>query len=99
MIHSVFFWLKAELSDEQVAFFEGEMAKLPLIESVGTGLIGKPAATEERPPVTDHSFSYHLSLNFASIEDHNAYQVHPEHDAFVAACKDLWERVVVYDSE
>ena len=98
MIHTVFFWLKDGLSDEQKSFFESELGKLPLIETVGSGAIGKPAPTEERP-VTDHSFSYHLSLNFGSVGDHNAYQVHPEHDAFVAACKDLWERVLVYDSE
>jgi len=98
MIHTVFFWLKDGLSDEQVGHFETELAKLLQIETVGSGAVGKPAKTEARP-VTDHSFSYHLSITFASIEDHNAYQVHPEHDVFVDACKDLWDRVVVYDSE
>ena len=98
MIHTVFFWLKDGLSDDQIARFESELAKLPEIDVVGAGVIGKPAATEARP-VTDHSFSYHLSLTFASIDDHNTYQVHPEHDAFVANCKELWDRVVVYDSE
>jgi len=97
MIHSVFFWLNDGLSDERVAFFESELAKLPAIDVVASGVIGKPAATEARP-VTDHSFSYHLSLTFSSVADHNAYQVHPRHDAFVAACKDLWLRVIVYDS-
>lgn len=98
MIHTVFFWLKDGLSDEQVALFETEVAKLPSIETVASGAIGKPAPTETRP-VTDHSFSYHLSLTFDSIEDHNAYQIHPDHDVFVDKCKDLWDRVVVYDSE
>ena len=98
MIHTVFFWLKDGLSDEQVAYFEGELAKLPSIETVGSGATGKPAATDPRP-VTDDSFSYHLSLTFDSIADHDAYQVHADHDAFVENCKDLWARVVVYDSE
>jgi hypothetical protein len=98
MIHTVYFWLKDGLTDEQVAFFEGELAKMTMIETVGSGVVGKPAATASRP-VTDHSFGYHLSLTFASIADHDAYQVHPDHDDFVASCKDLWERVVVYDSE
>lgn len=98
MIHTVFFWLKDGLSDAQVSFFEAELAKLPAIETVASGATGKPAPTEERP-VTDHSFSYHLSLTFDSIADHDAYQGHPEHDAFVENCKDLWERVVVYDSQ
>jgi hypothetical protein len=98
MIHTVFFWLKDGLSDEQTAYFESELAKLPTIATVGAGAIGKPAPTEVRP-VTDHSFSYHLSLSFDSIAAHDAYQVHPDHDAFVANCKDLWERVLVYDAE
>ncbi len=98
MIHTVFFWLKDGLSDEQRAFFGSELAKLPAIETVGSGVIGKPAPTDERP-VTDHSFSYHLSLSFDSIAEHDAYQVHPDHDAFVDRCKDLWQRVIVYDSE
>ncbi|MFT4550865.1 MAG: hypothetical protein ACI9UA_000753 [Pseudoalteromonas tetraodonis] len=98
MIHTVFFWLKDGLSDEQVTFFESELAKLTSIETVATGAIGKPAPTEKRP-VTDNSFSYHLSLTFDSIGDHNTYQVHADHDAFIGNCKDLWERVLVYDSE
>ena len=98
MIHTVFFWLKEGLSDEQVAFFEGELAKLPAIGTVASGAVGKPAPTETRP-VTDNSFSYHLSLKFDSIADHDAYQIHADHDTFVANCKDLWERVVVYDSQ
>ena len=98
MIHTVFFWLKDGLSDEQVTLFESELAKLPQIETVASGKIGKPAPTETRP-VTDNSFSYHLSLTFDSIADHDAYQVHADHDAFIDSCKDLWARVVVYDSE
>ena len=98
MIHTVFFWLKDGLSDEQRASFESELAKLPAIETVARGVIGRPAPTSERP-VTDHSFSFHLSLSFDSIADHDAYQIHPDHDVFVEKCKDLWDRVLVYDSE
>ena len=98
MIHNVFFWLKDGLSDEQVSLFETELAKLPTIDVVASGTTGKPAPTEERP-VTDHSFSYPLGLSFDSIDDQNVYQDHPDHHVFVDKCKDLWDRVVVYDSE
>jgi len=98
MIHTVFFWLKDGLSDEQISHFETELAKLPEIGTVASGAIGKPAPTEKRP-VTDNSFSYHLSLSFDSIADHDAYQVHADHDAFIDNCKELWERVLVYDSQ
>ncbi len=95
MTHNVFFWLKADADKTR---FEAAAKALLDIEVVRSGTIGRPAATPERP-VTDKSFSYHLQLQFASLADHDAYQIHPEHDRFVDACKDLWDRVVVYDSE
>jgi hypothetical protein len=49
--------------------------------------------------VTDHSFDYSVSLHFKSIDDHDFYQATcPDHTRFVAACKPLWERVVIYDT-
>lgn len=35
---------------------------------------------------------------FASTEDQGKYQAEPAHTAFVEACKELWSKVVVYDS-
>jgi hypothetical protein len=49
--------------------------------------------------VTDHSFDYSICLVFKSLEDHDFYQSKcEEHARFVAACKPLWERVVIYDT-
>jgi len=95
MTHNVFFWLK---SDADHAKFTAAAKALLEIDTVRSGSFGIPAATPERP-VIDKSFSYHLALEFDSIDDHNTYQDHPEHHAFVEACRDLWERVVVYDSD
>lgn len=95
MTHNVFFWLKP---DADHAKFAAAAKALLDIDGVRSGSIGIPAATPERP-VSDKSFSYHLALEFASIKDHDVYQDHPEHHAFIETCKDLWQRVVVYDSE
>ena len=95
MVHNVFFWLKP---DADSAKFEAGAKSLLDIDVVGSGTVRKTAATPERA-VTDKSFSYHLSLTFASIDDHNTYQDHPHHHEFVENCLDLWERAVVYDSE
>lgn len=94
MIHNVYFWLKENADEEK---FETGAKSLLDIDVVERGSVGKLAETPERA-VTDKSFRYHLSLQFASIEDHNVYQEHPGHHAFVKRCEELWTRVVVYDS-
>jgi hypothetical protein len=98
MIHNVYFWLKKDLAAEQVDTLEKELCELLTIDYLEHGFIGKPAPTEERP-VTDHSFSYSLTLHFKNMQDHDFYQKEcPKHLHFVATCKTFWERVVVYDS-
>ncbi|MFM7605991.1 MAG: Dabb family protein [Prosthecobacter sp.] len=98
MLHNVYFWLKPDLTAEQLAAFESELARLPKISYLANGFAGKPASTENRP-VTDHSFSYSLSLRFKTMEDHEYYQKDcQEHKRFVDICKTFWSRVVVYDS-
>ncbi len=98
MIHSVFFWLKSDLSAEQRALFEAELARLPQIGYLARGFAGNPAPTEERP-VTDHSFDYSLVLEFKTLQDHEFYQSGClDHKRFVDTCKPFFEKVVVYDS-
>lgn len=98
MIHNVYFWLKQDLTAEQLATFETEVMHLLEIDYLEHGFVGKPAPTAHRP-VTDHSFSYSLTLHFKNLEDHDFYQSDcPKHKRFVDTCKSFWERVVIYDS-
>ena len=98
MIHSVYFWLKKDLTPEQHSTFEHELILIKEISYLVHGYVGKPAATEHRP-VTDHSFSYSLTLHFKNLEDHEHYQKScPQHARFVETCKSMWEKVVIYDS-
>ena len=96
----MYFWLKEERrNDADRATFEAGMAKLAGSKTLARGSWGRPAATEERP-VTDHSWDYGLSFEFATMDDHLAYQGDdPHHVEFVGAFKDWWERVLVMDLE
>jgi hypothetical protein len=97
IIHTVFFWLRKDITADERALFDAEVRRLGQISYLERGYVGTPAPTESRP-VTDHSFSYAIALHFKSLEDHDFYQAEcPEHARFVTACKPLWERVVIYD--
>ncbi|MGB0991994.1 MAG: Dabb family protein [Akkermansiaceae bacterium] len=97
MEHHVYFWLKEEKKNTaDCEVFEKGLAALFDIEHVAGGVFGKSSDTPARP-VTDKSFDYALSMKFDSLENHNTYQDHPEHDVFVDQFKDWWDKVLVMD--
>lgn len=98
LVHSVFFWLKPELTDAQRAEFLRGLESLKGIAAIRQIYIGKPAATEKRP-VIDDSYSYALTTIFDDLAGQDAYQVDPLHLAFVQNCKQFWTRVQIYDAE
>ena len=94
-IHSVYFWLKANLAvDARKQFIDGLHALLT-IETVQAGYIGLPADT--RRPVVDHTYSHALVLMFRNASAHEHYQLDPIHDRFRNECRTCWDRVVIYD--
>jgi hypothetical protein len=96
-VHHVFFWLKENLSSEDILKFENGVKSLMQIEHIKFGDIGRPALTER--PVIDRSYSYSLLAAFENEAGHNAYQPHPVHKKFVEECAHLWSRVLIYDAE
>ncbi|MDX1907176.1 MAG: Dabb family protein [Bacteroidia bacterium] len=95
-IHTVFFWMKDNLSEtERQAFLEG-VHTLRQIEVVRQYYLGTPAGTPRE--VVDSSYGYNLVLHFANAQDQDTYQTHPVHLAFVEKCKQYWTRVQVYDT-
>lgn len=96
-VHHVYFWLKEDLSSEDIHTFEKTVSSLLQIEHVKMGDVGKPASTDR--PVIDRSYTYSLLLVFENEAAHDAYQPHPVHKAFVDKCSHLWNRVLIYDSE
>jgi len=96
-IHHVFFWLKEELSQEDIQKFETGVKSLLSIDHLVSGDVGKPAQTNR--PVIDSSYSYSLLLQFTDESAHDAYQVDPVHLKFVDQCSPYWSKVLIYDFE
>jgi Stress responsive A/B Barrel Domain len=97
IFHQALFWLKNPGSDaDRTALIAGlrTLSGIPQIKALS---IGVPAATEWRD-VVDASFDVHEMMVFDSLEDQKTYQDHPVHQAFIATCGHLWDRVVVYDT-
>ena len=59
--------------------------------------IGTPAQTNR--PVIDNSYTYSLIVTFPSKEEHDEYQQEEVHQVFIEEAKELWKKVLVYDSE
>lgn len=95
--HSVYFWLDDSLSAEDKTRFEGGLQALFSIDVIRQGSFGKAADTPERP-VTQNSYDYALFLEFDSVADHDAYQIHADHDVFVKEFSPWFKTVRVYDT-
>ncbi len=95
-IHTVYFWLRDDLADDERAAFIAGVRSLVGIESVQRGWIGRPAPTDR--PVIDRSWSWSLTVVFADQAAHDAYQVDPVHDRFRDECSRYWKSVRIYDT-
>jgi hypothetical protein len=95
-VHSVYFWLKPDLTEEQRAKFWEGVRSLTTIESVRQGFAGLPASTDR--PVIDRSYSCALIVIFDGAAGHDAYQVDPVHDKFREECAPFWSKVLIYDA-
>ncbi len=98
LVHTVYFWLKPELTDAQRADFRKGVDSLATIKAATAVYVGTPARTPDRP-IIDKSFSLALTLVCKDVAAHDAYQVDPIHDAFVNTFKTYWSRVQIYDAE
>lgn len=95
--HVVYFWLKEPDNSAHRQQFEAAV-KTFMADSkyAKTRFVGvAPKATRD---VVDDSFTYSLNLSFESAEAQSKYQAEEAHTIFVETCKDLWAKVIVYDS-
>lgn len=95
-VHSVYFWLRDDLSPELRATFVEGARSLTTIESVKHGFLGTPAGTDRE--IIDRSYSYALVVFFEDEAAHDDYQVHPVHDRFRETCGGSWKKIVIYDA-
>mgnify|MGYP006094162621 FL=1 len=98
LIHSVLFWLKDHLSEEDRSNFFKGVEKLGTIKSVKHNFIGTPANTAKRP-VVDDTYDCALTVVLKDLEQHDAYQVDPIHLGFIKDCAHLWEKVQIFDAD
>jgi hypothetical protein len=98
LIHSVYFWLKPDLSPAQRADFRRGVESLRAIKAAEKIYVGIPAKTEKRP-VIDDSYAVALTVLCKNVAAHEAYQIDPIHLKFVEQFKTFWTRVQIYDAE
>lgn len=96
-IHHVFFWLKNTDNAQDFQQLVKGLKTLSKAATIREFHIGKPADTHR--DVIERSYSVSWMLVFDTKEDQDKYQTDPIHLNFVEKCKDLWSKVVVYDSE
>ena len=96
-IHTVFFWMKEGVTEEQKKeFMDNGLVELIKVPSIYEAFIG-PAAQTPRE-VVDNTYDAALICHFKNKADHDIYQGHDIHLQFIEKYKDLWGRVQVYDN-
>ena len=96
LVHSVFFWLREDLTEDELIAFKAGVDTLATIETAVAVYIGTPAATEKRP-VVDDSYDIGLTVVAEDVAAHDAYQIDPIHLAFIDQFKPFWVKVKIYD--
>jgi hypothetical protein len=98
LVHTVYFYLKPEVSEEETATFIKQVKGLGAIETIDSIHVGTPAATPIRP-VVKNDYSVASTVIFKTIADHDVYQDHQIHEDFINSNKHLWDKVVIYDAD
>lgn len=97
ILHSVYFWLKENISETEEQDFLNFFEELRKVPGVQTLQYGKPAPTNPRP-VVDNSFQYNLLVTFQNMDDINTYETHPTHIAAAEQYSKYWTKVEVRDT-
>ena len=97
LIHTVLFWLKKDLTDEDLTLFEQKLRALEKISSVEQMFLGRPSSTTKRP-VIDDTYDFCLTVALKDLTAHDVYQEDPLHLAFIENCSHMSDRVKIYDA-
>lgn len=96
IVHNVFFWLKPDLSADQVSQFRQGLESLKGMDFLEGVYIGTPADTGDRPAI-ERGYSFGLTVLFKEMAAHDQYQTHPLHTAFLQQFAPYWDKVLIYD--
>ena len=95
LVHNVYFTLHdASTKEAMVAACKKYLTNHPGTVFFACGTL----AQELDRPVNDRDFDVGLHIVFQTQADHDAYQVAPRHDQFIAENKANWRKVRVFDS-
>ncbi|MHC8950050.1 Dabb family protein [Sphingobacterium hungaricum] len=97
ILHSVYFWLKTDLTEDERADFLNFFKALNSIPNVRFLTYGAPAPTNPRP-VVENSFDYNLIVTFDKMENLNVYETHPTHLKAIEDYSKYWTKVMVHDT-
>lgn len=95
--HYVLFWLKKDLSEQEIINFVAFFDLLKTIPEVKSLKYGRAAKTNKRD-VVDNSFTYNLVATFNTLKDIAVYETHPIHLNAIKKYSNFWEKVIVHDS-
>lgn len=98
LVHSVYFWLKGDVSAAERTAIRAGLEGLRTIPTVRQLFVGSPANSGERD-VIDRSYDIGLTVLFDDLAGLNVYGPHPLHAAFLKQFGTKWAKVVVYDAE
>jgi hypothetical protein len=98
LLHTVFFWLKDGLLENDKEIFLQEVTRLGEINSVENFYLGSPANTPKRDVIED-TYDFAITVFLKDMIAHDQYQVDPIHLDFIEKCKGYWEKVVIYDAD
>lgn len=94
--HLILIWQKADTPASQTEALLRETRNLEKIPGVKSILIRTPVTSDR--PVVDDSFSYAILMTFASVQDMQNYQQHPQHVQFLKDhVQGKMEKLVIYD--
>ncbi|HOV33875.1 MAG TPA: Dabb family protein [Candidatus Hydrogenedens sp.] len=98
LIHSVYFWLKEDLTEEvQQSFYEGLLA-LSQIPTAIKVHIGTPAETGDRD-IVDNTYTCGIVVIFNDLAGHDTYQNHQIHLDFLSRFSPCWDKILIYDMD
>lgn len=98
LLHTVFFWLKDGLLENDKEIFLQEVTRLGEINSVENFYLGSPANTPKRDVIED-TYDFAITVFLKDMIAHDQYQVDQIHLDFIEKCKGYWEKVVIYDAD
>ncbi|WP_413531995.1 Dabb family protein [Empedobacter brevis] len=97
LAHHVLFWLKDDVTQEEVNTFHQALKDLEQIASSAFFHVGTPANIER--DVIDASYSFSLFVAFKTMEEFETYQKHPQHIEFLNGPNKLAKKVLIYDAD